>query len=120
MRHQRKGWRHTEYQRPRFASRQCGPAQLRLKASAAASRSGQCRKVDDLADQVIDLTLEAIVRLAVVDRLHRALADDMDPEQLSGIGVKDQLHQAGDVADDLAPRDLAIARLADLVGNPGL
>src|SRR5215469_5928781 len=40
--HQRRGWRQTEYQRPRFSSRQCGSEQsfLRVSASAVGSEGG--------------------------------------------------------------------------------
>src|SRR6516164_3155094 len=40
--HQRSGWRQTEYQRPRFSSRQCGSEQsfLRVSASAVGSEGG--------------------------------------------------------------------------------
>src|SRR5215472_12019066 len=40
--HQRRGWRQTEYQRPRFSSRQCGSEQsfLRIAASAVGSEGG--------------------------------------------------------------------------------
>ena|SRR5215472_3622292 len=40
--HHRKGWRQTEYQRPRFSSRQCGSEQsfLRVSASAVGSEGG--------------------------------------------------------------------------------
>src|SRR6516162_11226169 len=40
--HQRSGWRQTEYQRPRFSSRQCGSEQsfLRIAADAVGSEGG--------------------------------------------------------------------------------
>ena len=40
--YQRSGWRQTEYQRPKFSSRQCGSAQffLRIAASAVGSEGG--------------------------------------------------------------------------------
>src|SRR5215472_14731294 len=40
--YQRKGWRQTEYQSPKFSSRQCGSEQsfLRVSASAVGSEGG--------------------------------------------------------------------------------
>src|SRR5579863_9726040 len=47
--------------------------------------------------------------------LDGALADYVDAQQLPGLAMKQQLHKADAVADDLAARQLAIRRLAGLV-----
>src|SRR6202045_1031911 len=54
-----------------------------------------------------------------MDQLARALADDGDAEQLAGFGVKYQLQEPGNVAEDLAAGDLLVASLADFVGGRG-
>src|ERR1700736_3647945 len=54
-----------------------------------------------------------------MDQLARALADDVDAEQLAGLAVKYQLQEPGNVAEDLAAGDLLVASLADFVGGRG-
>ena len=47
----------------------------------------------------------------------RPFADDVDAQQLFGFAMKDHLQAAGGVAANLAARNLAIIRHADLVGD---
>src|SRR5580700_8828138 len=54
-----------------------------------------------------------------MDQLARALADDVDAEQLAGLAVKYQLQEPGNVAEDLAAGDLLVASLADFIGSGG-
>ena len=55
-------------------------------------------------------------RLADVDQFGRALADDVHAQQLRVSRWKISLSRP-DVAEDLAARDLAVLRLAHLVGH---
>src|SRR6516164_6985161 len=54
-----------------------------------------------------------------MDEFARPFADDVNAEELPGFGVKDQFEEAGDIAEDLAARDLLIAGFADLVRDRG-
>lgn len=53
--HQRSDGRQTEYQRPRFSSRQCGSEQsfLRIAASAVGSEGGGCAELEHAARATI-------------------------------------------------------------------
>ena len=55
--------------------------------------------------------------LADVQQLGGAVADDVDPQDLAGLAVKNQLEASGGIAADLAAGDLAIIRHADFIGN---
>jgi hypothetical protein len=52
---------------------------------------GQCRVVEHGFDEVVDLAAERQYRLADVDQLARTFADDVNAEQLAGLGVEYQL-----------------------------
>ena len=73
----------------------------------------QGRVVEHGLDEVVDRAAERQHRLADVDQLARPLADDVDAEQLAGLAVKDQLQEPGNIAEDLAARDLLVARLCE-------
>src|SRR6266478_2165127 len=79
----------------------------------------QGRVIEYRVDEVIDLAAERQYRLADVNQLARAFADDVDAEQLAGLAVEYQLQEPGDVAEDLPPGDLLVAGLADFVGSAG-
>ena len=56
-------------------------------------------------------------RLADVDQLGGALADDVHAEHLAGVAMEDELEAAGGVAANLAAGDLAVVGHADFVGH---
>src|SRR5579862_5597569 len=78
---------------------------------------GQGRVVEDRVDEISHGSFEDHHGLADVKQFGSAVADDVDPQDLAGFAVEDQLEASGGIAADLAAGDLAIIRHAHLVGN---
>src|SRR6516164_1788980 len=80
--HQRSGWRQTEYQRPRFSSRQCGSEQsfLRVSASAVGSEGG------GVADES-EHAAKAAIMTAIIPGL--TSAPPFTPRRILGVRSRD-------------------------------
>src|SRR5207244_5372624 len=78
---------------------------------------GQGRVVHHVIDEVLDRAAVGDHRLAQVDQLGCALADDVDAQELKGLAVKDQFEHAFGVAHDVGAGGLTIDGMADLVGD---
>src|SRR5690242_4089302 len=78
---------------------------------------GQRRVVEDGVDEVFDRALQDHHRLAYVQQLRRAFADNVYAQYLFRVAVKDELQAACRVALYLAARDLAVISDADFVGH---
>src|SRR5581483_2849685 len=73
------------------------------------------RVVEDRVDEVVDGSVVEEDALAEVDELGGARAEHVRREEPAVVGRDQQLEQAVRVAEDLAPRKLAVARDPDLV-----
>src|SRR5579862_6515218 len=71
---------------------------------------GQGWIVEYRVDEVVEIAVERHDRLADMDELRRALADDVHAEHLARFAVEDQLQAPGGVAANLAACDLAVIR----------
>src|ERR1700738_1123177 len=67
---------------------------------------GQSRVVKDRVDEILHRSLEDHHGLADVQQLAGAVTDDVDPQDLAGLTMEDQLEASGGVAADLAAGDL--------------
>src|SRR5262249_2467413 len=76
---------------------------------------GECRIVEHGPEEGIDPAAQAQNRLADMDQLGRAGADRMDAEQWPVLAMEEHLEEPAVVAEDLAARDLSIARQPRLV-----
>ncbi len=72
-------------------------------------RPRQRRVVEDRVDEVVDRAATAHDGLPDVHEIRCAGAEDVDAEDLAGLGVDDELEHPVAVADDLPARDLAVA-----------
>src|SRR5881396_2145674 len=81
---------------------------------------GEGGVIEDVVDKEVHFSAVSQDRLADVDQLGGAVAEDVDAEQLQGGAVEDELQQPFQIADDLPTRDLLVEGAADLVGNPFL
>src|SRR5437016_12878958 len=78
---------------------------------------GQGRIIEDRVDEVFDRAFQDEDRLPDMEKLRRAVANDVNAQQLFGLAVEDELQPAGGVPHDLPARDLAIVSDADFVGH---
>src|SRR5215470_5246224 len=78
-------------------------------------RLGHRRIVEDGVAEVVDRAAEGEHGLADMDDLGRALAEDVDAEELPGLPVKEDLQETGVDAEHLALGELLELREADLV-----
>ena len=78
---------------------------------------GERRVVEDGVHEVVHRAAERHDRLADVQQLAGALADDVHAEDLARLAVEDQLEAAGGVAANLAAGDFAVVGQADFVGH---
>src|SRR5450755_1833314 len=76
---------------------------------------GKCRIVKYRIDEVIHLALENQDSLSNMQQLGRALADDMNSEQLQSLAMEDQLKAARSVAPYLPARYLTVISHAHFV-----
>src|SRR5579864_6809729 len=78
---------------------------------------GELRVIENRVHEVLYRSFENEHGLADVQQLGSAFSDNVDSEQLLGLAMKDELQTAGGIAANLAARDFAIIRDADLVGD---
>src|SRR5207249_7552807 len=78
---------------------------------------GQGRIIEDRVHEVFDRAFQDEDRLADVEKLGRAVANDVNAQQLLGLAMEDELQPAGGVPHDLPARDLAIVSDAYFVGH---
>src|SRR5579883_2995087 len=76
---------------------------------------GQGGIVEDRVTKIFDRPPHAQHRLANVDYLGGAVADDVHPEQFERVGIEDQLQQSLLIAQHLPLGELGVARHADLI-----
>src|SRR5439155_9980993 len=74
---------------------------------------GDRREVEDILDKDLDRATELHAHLTDVDKLRRALADDVNAEEPERLAIEEQLEQARRIAQDLRPRVLPKMRPAD-------
>src|SRR5256885_9571921 len=80
---------------------------------------GERRVVEDGVEEVVEPPAQTEHGLADVNELGGPGADRVDAEQPTRLTMEEELHQPRIIADDLSACDLAIARDAGLVRNPG-
>ena len=78
---------------------------------------GEGGVVEDGVDEVVHRAAQGHHRLADVDQLAGALADNVHAQHLAGVAMEDELEPAGGIAANLAARHLAIVGHAHFVGN---
>src|SRR5665213_1994286 len=82
------------------------PVQPVKRGSLIAFRQGGI--IENGIDKIVDRRIQRHHRLANVDQLARAFADDVNAQQLPRVAMEDQLQASGGVAAYLAARNLTI------------
>jgi hypothetical protein len=78
---------------------------------------GERGVVEDGVDEIFDAAVEGEDGLADVEEFGGTFTDDVDAEQMLGIGIEEKFEAAGSVSPDLPASNLAEVGHANFVGN---
>ena len=78
---------------------------------------GKCRIVERVFNEIFDRALQVQDRLADMDKLGRAFADNVHAEQAAGLQRENQLQKPGIEPHDMAARCLAKPGNSAFIGN---